>query len=55
MEERKLNTNNNEMEEAKTADMKSCSACALGVACFADGPIPDFEVAGILGLYGIVG
>ena len=43
------------MEEAKIVEKKSCAACAIGAACLADGPIPDFEVAGLLGLYGIWG
>ncbi|MFB3786647.1 MAG: subtilosin A family bacteriocin [bacterium] len=33
----------------------SCSACAACAACLADGPIPDFEVAGIVGLGGLWG
>ena len=45
----------NEMEEALVVEKKSCSACAIGAACLADGPIPDFEVAGLLGLYGLWG
>ena len=55
MEEKNLTTENNEMEEAKAADKKSCSACAIGTLCLADGPVPDFEVAGLMALYGIVG
>ncbi len=43
------------MEEAKIVEKKSCAACAIGAACLADGPIPDFEVAGLLALYGIWG
>lgn len=32
-----------------------CSACAACCACLADGPIPDFEIAGIVGLGGLWG
>lgn len=32
-----------------------CSACSGCVLCLADGPIPDFEVAGLIGLGGLWG
>jgi len=41
------------MEKAMIINNSSCSACAVGVLCLADGPIPDFEVAGLLALYGL--
>lgn len=43
------------VEEAKIVENKGCSACAIGAACLADGPIPDFEVAGVLAIYGVTG
>ncbi|MGN0145485.1 MAG: subtilosin A family bacteriocin [Clostridium sp.] len=41
------------MEKGVVRNAKGCAACSVGAACLADGPIPDFEVAGLLGLYGI--
>lgn len=41
------------LAQAEIVNNRFCSACALGVLCLADGPIPDFEVAGIAALYGI--
>lgn len=41
------------VEEAKIVENKGCSACAIGAMCLADGPIPDFEIAGVLAIYGI--
>lgn len=42
-------------KEAKIVENKGCSACAIGAACLADGPIPDFEIAGVLAIYGVTG
>lgn len=42
-----------EITPAKIVSNKYCAACAVGAACLADGPIPDFEVAGVAGLFGI--
>lgn len=39
------------MEQGVMVSNKGCSACAVGAACLADGPIPDFEVAGITGTF----
>ena len=50
-----MNKNYNEMEQAKSVENKGCSACAVGAACLADGPIPDFEFAGLTGLFGLWG
>lgn len=33
----------------------SCAVCAACAACLFDGPIPDFEGAGIGGLVGVSG
>ena len=43
------------VEKAKIVENKGCAACAVGAACLADGPIPDFEIAGVVGVYGITG
>jgi len=31
-----------------------CSSCAICAICFADGPVPDFEGFGIVGLSGLL-
>lgn len=41
------------IKQAEIVNNKFCSACALGTLCLADGPIPDFEIAGIAALYGV--
>ncbi|WFR60267.1 subtilosin A family bacteriocin [Anaerocolumna sp. AGMB13025] len=41
------------MEKAMIVENKYCAACSIGAACLVDGPIPDFEVAAIAGLFGI--
>ena len=41
------------IERAEVVDNKYCSACSAGVACLADGPIPDFEFVGAAGLLGL--
>ena len=43
------------MEKAKIVENKGCAACAVEAACLADGPIPDFEIAGVVGVYGVTG
>ena len=43
------------VEKAKIVENKGCPACAVGAACLADGPIPDFEIAGVVGVYGVTG
>ncbi|EGQ1587996.1 subtilosin A family bacteriocin [Staphylococcus pseudintermedius] len=30
-----------------------CSTCSIGAACLIDGPLPDFEVMGITGIFGL--
>ncbi|EGQ3051726.1 TPA: subtilosin A family bacteriocin [Staphylococcus pseudintermedius] len=30
-----------------------CSGCSIGAACLIDGPLPDFEVMGITGIFGL--
>ncbi|MGS6421023.1 subtilosin A family bacteriocin [Enterococcus lactis] len=39
------------MEKAMIVNNKSCSVCAIGAACLADGPIPDFEIAGVSAIF----
>lgn len=43
------------MEKAMVVQNKGCSVCSIGAACLIDGPLPDFEVAGISGLFGLWG
>lgn len=43
----------NTIEKATIVQNKYCSACAAGAICLADGPVPDFEVAAIAGLFGL--
>ena len=45
----------NVMEEAMSVENKGCSVCAIGAVCLADGPIPDFEICGVSGIFGIWG
>ena len=45
----------NVMEEAKSVENRGCSVCAIGAACLADGPIPNFEFVGIEGIFGLWG
>ncbi len=42
-------------DAAAASGCAGCSACSGCVLCLADGPIPDFEVAGIAGLGGLFG
>lgn len=39
------------MEKAKIINNKKCSVCAVGAACLADGPVPDFEVASVSAVF----
>lgn len=41
------------IEKATIVQNKYCSACSAGALCLADGPIPDFEVAAVAGLFDI--
>lgn len=41
------------VEKAKIVENKFCAGCAWAAVCLADGPIPDFEIAGISALYGL--
>lgn len=43
------------VEKAKIVENKGCSACAVGALCLADGPIPDFEIAGVSAVFGVTG
>ncbi|WP_286010105.1 subtilosin A family bacteriocin [Clostridium sp. Marseille-Q2269] len=47
------NMKNKNIEKAQIIDNKYCASCSIGAICLADGPVPDFEVAGIAALYGI--
>lgn len=42
-------------EKAAVLNNNSCSACAIGAICLIDGPIPDAEIAGLTGIFGIWG
>lgn len=48
-----VDIDNKEVESPLFVNNKFCAACSIGAACLADGPIPDFEVAAIAGLFGI--
>lgn len=48
-----MDIDNNKVELPLFVNNKYCAACSVGAACLADGPIPDFEVAAIAGLFGI--
>ncbi|MEX2803795.1 subtilosin A family bacteriocin [Streptococcus sp. H31] len=39
------------IEKATVVNNKGCSVCAIGAICLADGPVPDFEVAGISAVF----
>nr|WP_295972976.1 subtilosin A family bacteriocin [uncultured Bacillus sp.] len=43
------------MEKAVIVANKGCAACSIGALCLVDGPIPDFEVAGITGTFALWG
>ncbi|MCP1182727.1 MAG: subtilosin A family bacteriocin [Paenibacillus sp.] len=43
------------MEKAIIVANKGCAACSIGAACLIDGPLPDFEILGITGTFGLVG
>lgn len=36
-----------------TIQGKICSSCAICAICLVDGPVPDFEGTGLLGLFGL--
>ncbi|MBV2241085.1 subtilosin A family bacteriocin [Bacillus inaquosorum] len=42
-------------EKAVIVENKGCATCSIGAACLVDGPIPDFEIAGATGLFGLWG
>jgi len=42
------------IERATIVQNKYCNACAAGALCLLDGPVPDFEVAGVAGVFGVV-
>lgn len=48
-----INKNLNEVEKPLLVNAKYCAACAAGAICLIDGPIPDFEIAAIAGVFGI--
>lgn len=39
------------MEKATIVNNKGCSVCAVGAVCLADGPVPDFEIAGVSAVF----
>jgi subtilosin-A len=39
------------IEKATVVNNKGCSVCAIGAVCLADGPIPDFEIAGVSAVF----
>lgn len=43
--------------ERRTKIIKAngCSICNAGAACLLDGPAPDFEVAGVSLVFGVMG
>jgi subtilosin-A len=43
------------IERAEIVNNKFCSSCAIGAICLADGPVPDFEIAGIEGVMAVFG
>ena len=49
------NEENGYMPEARSVENKACVSCTIGSTCLLDDVIPDFEVAGLMALYGIVG
>ena len=50
-----MNNQYNSMESAKSVENKGCKVCYLSAACLADGPVPDFEVAAVSGIFNIWG
>jgi hypothetical protein len=48
-----VDIDNKEVELPLFVNNKYCGACSVGAVCLADGPIPDFEIAAIAGLFGI--
>lgn len=48
-----IDNKSNEIEMPLFVNNKYCSTCSIGSLCLLDGPIPDFEVAGIAGLFGV--
>ena len=45
--------NNVEIEMPLFVNNKYCATCALGAACLLDGIVPDFEIAGVAGIFEI--
>ena len=43
------------IERAEIVNNKFWSSCAIGAICLADGPVPDFEIAGIEGVMAVFG
>ncbi|MDO3662309.1 subtilosin A family bacteriocin [Bacillus sp. C28GYM-DRY-1] len=41
------------MKKAVIVENKGCATCSIGAAYLVDGPIPDFEIAGATGLFGL--
>ena len=42
-------------QEPIVANHDACNTCAIGAACLVDGPLPDFEVAGVAGVIKVTG
>ena len=47
----KINNPSVKIEKATVVNNKGCSVCAIGAICLADGPIPDFEIAGVSAVF----
>lgn len=43
------------LKKAVIAENKGCATCSIGAVCLVDGPIPDFEIGGVTGLFGLWG
>ncbi|KOS66795.1 serine protease [Lysinibacillus contaminans] len=43
------------MEKGLVVANKGCSACSIGAICLITGPVPDFEVASISGIFSVWG
>lgn len=41
------------IEKATIVQNKYCNACAAGALCLATGPVPDFEIAAVAGVFGV--
>lgn len=48
-----INTGNTlkKIEKATVVNNKGCSVCSIGAICLADGPVPDFEIAGVTAVF----